>query len=214
MCRQPIQLQSFQIGDNWHTFFILLENIERKNDYTALDRLEHYLEEHAFAIAPSSTSRAHHHCWKGGWVQHALGVYIRMVRRNHNHTHPSIVKVALLHDICKLEEFYIDNTGQLQKRNISHRGHGALSIKILHDLGYELTPEERRAIRWHMGGHHAHTPEEKKEVLLTKREWLYKLVHAADREDAADDHHLRAAGELILRQFDTYANFHRVNRQE
>lgn len=57
------------------------------------------------------------------------------------------------------------------------------SVKLLEHYGLQLTDEERRTIRWHMGGHHA-SEHEKEEVKITRESILWKVLHEADQLDA------------------------------
>jgi hypothetical protein len=141
-----------------------------------------YLEESGFYEAPSSTCR--HHNWRGGLAEHCLGVYRIASDLNAGLPHDSIVIAGILHDICKASKLFYDSDGNIQRRHTHIKGHGLRSIKLLEKCGLLLTEDERLAIRWHMGGHHA-SLEERREVESARNNPLWKLIHKADQLDAS-----------------------------
>lgn len=126
-----------------------------------IENVIHYLEESGFYDAPSSICR--HHNWRGGLAEHCLGVYKIASELNNELPHESLVIAGILHDICKASKLYYDADGNIQRRHTHIKGHGRRSIKLLEKCGLSLTEDERLAIRWHMGGHHA-SDEEREEV--------------------------------------------------
>ena len=147
-----------------------------------MEKVIQYLEESGFYDAPSSICR--HHNWRGGLAEHCLGVYKIASELNDGLPHDSIVIAGILHDICKASKLYYDTDGNIQCRHTHIKGHGRRSIKLLEKLGLLLTEDERLAIRWHMGGHHA-SLEERDEVAIARQNSLWKLIHKADRLDAS-----------------------------
>lgn len=147
-----------------------------------MEKVIQYLEESGFYDAPSSICR--HHNWRGGLAEHCLGVYKIASKLNDGLPHDSIVIAGILHDICKASKLYYDTDGNIQCRHTHIKGHGRRSIKLLEKLGLLLTEDERLAIRWHMGGHHA-SLEERDEVAIARQNSLWKLIHKADRLDAS-----------------------------
>lgn len=141
-----------------------------------------YLEESGFYEAPSSINR--HHNWKGGLAEHRLGVYKIALGLNNELPHESLVIAGILHDICKASKLYYDSDGNIHRRHIHFKGHGRRSIKLLEKCGLSLTEDERLAIRWHMGGHHA-SDEEREEVNRARQNPLWKAIHKADQLDAS-----------------------------
>ena len=142
-----------------------------------------YLEESGFYEAPSSIYRHHNH--KGGLAEHCLGVYKVASQLNKDGLpHDSIVIAGILHDVCKASKLYYDANGIIHRRHTHIKGHGRRSIKLLEQCGLSLTADERLAIRWHMGGHHA-SQEEREEVAMARQNPLWKLIHKADRLDAS-----------------------------
>ena len=141
-----------------------------------------YLEESGFYEAPSSVCR--HHNWKGGLAEHCLGVYRIALELNDKLPHDSLVIAGILHDICKASKLYYDTDGVIRHRHTHIKGHGRRSIKLLEQCDLSLTEDERLAIRWHMGGHHA-SDEERAEVERARQNPLWKAIHKADQLDAS-----------------------------
>lgn len=160
------------------TIITLLRSVDRKG----MGNVIKYLDESGFFTAPSSMNR--HHNWYGGLAQHSLGVYSIAKEQGGGIPEDSIIIAGLLHDICKARKLYYDDNGLLHHRHTHIHGHGYRSIKILERCGLVLTEEERLAIRWHMGGHHA-KGEETKEVIRARNMKLWQVVHYADHIDAA-----------------------------
>lgn len=141
-----------------------------------------YLEESGFYEAPSSTCR--HHNWWGGLAEHCLDVYRMASEMNNKLPHDSLVIAGILHDICKASKLYFDADGVIRHRHTHIKGHGRRSIKLLEKCGLSLTEDERLAIRWHMGGHHA-SDEEREEVDRARQNPLWKAIQKADQLDAS-----------------------------
>ena len=156
----------------------LLSSTEREG----MENVIHYLEESGFYEAPSSINR--HHNWKGGLAEHCLGVYRIASELNNELPHESLVIAGILHDICKASKLYYDADGIIHRRHTHIKGHGRRSIKLLEQCGLLLTEDERLAIRWHMGGHHA-SNEERAEVERARLNPLWKVIHKADQLDAS-----------------------------
>ena len=142
-----------------------------------------YLEDSGFYEAPSSINR-HHNC-KGGLAEHCLGVYKIASELNDKLPHDSLVIAGILHDVCKASKLYYDTDGNIHRRYTHIKGHGRRSIKLLEQCGLLLTEDERLAIRWHMGGHHA-SDEERDEVEQARQNPLWKAIHKADQLDASE----------------------------
>lgn len=171
-------LTNEQIFDNKIEISRLLRNTNREG----IENIIHYLEESGFYEAPSSTNR--HHNWKGGLAEHCLGVYKIASELNNELPHDSLVIAGILHDICKASKLYYDTDGIIHRRHTHIKGHGRRSIKLLEQCGLLLTEDERLAIRWHMGGHHA-SGEEREEVERARQNPLWKAIHKADQLDAS-----------------------------
>lgn len=152
------------------------------------ESLLYYLEERDFYTAPAS--RSHHHSCEGGLVIHSIEVYQRALElreRNpqlHDYLEPDSVCIcALLHDLCKTKLYRLDENGKytISRRQVTG-GHGRLSLAKLDKVGYELTEDERHAIRWHMGRFTSDLTKSEdvidyKEALTHPLTWL---IHTAD----------------------------------
>lgn len=150
-----------------------------------IDSVIEYMEKNGFFIVPASVH--HHHNWKGGLAQHSLDVYYKSKAQNDGTvTSESLIIACLLHDICKSDELCYDKEGNLCRSTKKHRGHGGRSVAILEKCKLDMLDSEFRAIRWHMGGHNAHS-EENAEVNLTRRERLWQILHYVDKSDAGRD---------------------------
>ena len=160
----------------------LIISLLRATEREGIEEVIRYLDESGFYEAPSSTNR--HHNWKGGLAEHSLGVYKMALELNSDIPHESLVIASLLHDICKASKLYYGADGIIHHRNIHIKGHGRRSIKLLEQCGLVLTDDERLAIRWHMGGHHASLVDQE-EVALARNNDLWRIIHEADKLDAS-----------------------------
>jgi hypothetical protein len=164
-----------KLRDEFHS---LLADVDRSGMTDLLD----YLDECGFYYRPSSDIR--HHNYPGGLAEHCLGVYRKMSEENiKGISEDSIKIVGLFHDLCKCDMFYfVGRSIHKHKRD----GHGRRSVRILKRYGVTLSPEEYRAIRYHMGS--SRNTERLKDPGFAKAvtEPLRKAVSKADHEDAAE----------------------------
>lgn len=167
-----------EILANKRDIISLLQSTCRNNIKNVLD----YFDKVNFYEAPSSLNR--HHNWRGGLAEHCVGVYKIAIQLNTGVAEESIIIAALLHDICKASKLYYGEDGQVHRRDTHIKGHGYRSIKLLKKLGLDLTEDEKLAIRWHMGGHHA-SEDEREEVEKARNSELWKIIHRADKLDAS-----------------------------
>ena len=177
-------LSSKEIEDNKDRIITLLKSTEREG----VDNVIKYLEDGNFFEMPSSISR--HHNWKGGLPQHCLGVYDRLSTTGDSLPSDSRIITSFLHDICKVGKICKDKDGNWEERKdeeLEIPGHGSRSVKILENLRFQLTPEEKGAIRWHMGGWKIGEKKkgEIRDFFATKKSDLWRLLHNADRYDAS-----------------------------
>lgn len=166
----------------------ILESVGREGT----EELLHYLKINKFFIAPGSVS--HHSNWRGGLVNHSLKVYdcAMLLRKEMIQEDPSvaceldedkIAVTALLHDICKFDEFMLkrDGTPAHKESSIHLAGHGDKSVILILLHGFRLDLEEALAIRWHMGAKHIKDYKEKKECEKAKEDSaLVRLIIRAD----------------------------------
>lgn len=166
---------------NKERFNSLLRSVDRKG----IDRVIDYLENHDFYSMPSSLSR--HHNWPGGLVQHCLGVHDRLKVTGEKLPLDSLVITSLLHDICKVGKLYRDENGKWRERpdeQLHFKGHGMRSVNLLEKYGLRLSPDERNAIRWHMGGYNL-SKDEVRDFFANKKNELWRLLYNADRYNAS-----------------------------
>ena len=116
-----------------------------------------------------------HHTYIGGLAEHSLQVCrIALEERKGDTDTNSIIIAALLHDLCKVYYEFPEERG--------YYGHGTKSVQILEDyLNFELTDEEWRAIRFHMGSKsYLRDEETAKEFKKAQDEELWNLIHTSD----------------------------------
>ena len=163
-----------------------IEKLLRSTGREGIDRVIDYLNKNEFYSIPSSLHR--HHNWTGGLAQHCLGVYDRLCTTGEHLPEDSKIITALLHDICKARKIYKNSNGKWAERpdhELHYKGHGWRSVKLLEKTcGLKLTPPERNAIRWHMGGYKL-PKEELREFFANKNNDLWRLLLNADRFDAS-----------------------------
>jgi hypothetical protein len=132
--------------------FLMAVCVDRK-EKRQIDKLIKYMEMTGFFMAPCSVR--HHLAMDGGLAQHVLEVlYFGFHLLQYYYVKipvSSFIKCALLHDICKSEQytkqgekwFYINKQEPPQL-------HGLRSVEIIEQY-IKLTPMEREMILWHMG---------------------------------------------------------------
>lgn len=120
------------------------------------DAFAHWLDTQTdFFTAPASTK--YHGAYEGGLLEHSLNVYreLRFLLDTHEiHTpQQTVAIVALLHDVCKADQYRKTETGYTYANDALPLGHGEKSLYLIQRHGLELTEEEAAAIRWHMGAY-------------------------------------------------------------
>lgn len=142
-----------------------------------IDKLMRYIKGSDMYTAPASTR--FHLSVAGGLLQHSLNVLDAMrndLRANEDGTHSymvagknvatiteeSLVIMTLLHDICKTNFYKVVQKWRKDANNKWEQydtfevedkvpyGHGEKSVMMIEEF-MKLKPEERYAIRWHMG---------------------------------------------------------------
>ena len=174
------------------------KNLLTATEREGMDELLKYIERKSgFFSAPSSTK--YHESREGGLLRHSLNVYIRLrdamvaeaALRGEtlsDDTLKSIAIVALLHDICKADQYEVgsrnvkNEQGQwdavpFYKMNDNRLpfGHGEKSQYIVSSF-IKLTREEAIAIRFHMGEFET----DKDTGLAYNRYELAFMLHVAD----------------------------------
>ena len=140
-------------------FVGLLKGVNREG----IENLIEFLDKTDFYTAPASTR--FHNAFEGGLLAHSLNVYDALKTLvGDKWSEDTIRIVALLHDICKVNNYKVDyrnkkdETGQWIKEpyyttdDMMPLGHGEKSVMIISEF-IKLTKEELYAIRWHMGGY-------------------------------------------------------------
>ena len=173
-------------------FIELLKTVNREG----MPELLAFIEKTDFFKAPASTRFHGDH--EGGLVEHSIKVYEILKHKVETNIEPIEVKdetikiVALLHDLCKANFYKVDYRNAKNALGVWEKvpyytiedtipyGHGEKSVMMITEY-MKLTPEEKYAIRWHMG----YT--EPKELYNTigvayKKYPLALLMHEADLE--------------------------------
>ena len=173
-------------------FLNILGTIQREG----MENLIDFIKKSDFLRAPASTR--FHGDFEGGLVQHSMKVYeILQHKVQHcitplNVPEDTVKIVGLLHDISKANFYKVDYRNAKNARGEWEKvpyytiedtipyGHGEKSVMMLTEY-IKLTPEEKYAIRWHMGY------SEPKEVYNSLRAAYEKyplalLTHEADLE--------------------------------
>ena len=165
-------------------FIELLKQVDREG----MDKLIEFLENSDFFKAPASTR--FHGSFEGGLLAHSMKVY--EILKTKTEDNDSVKIIALLHDICKVNFYKVDYRNAKNELGVWEKvpyyaiedtipyGHGEKSVMMISEF-IKLTPEERYAIRWHMGF------TEPKELYSTigaayKKYPIALLVHEADLE--------------------------------
>ena len=165
-------------------FIKLLKETNREG----MDKLIEYMESTDFFTAPASTR--FHGNFEGGLLQHSMKVY--EILKEKQGDSDSVRIIALLHDLCKANFYKTDYRNAKNDLGVWEKvpyytvddtipyGHGEKSVMMITEY-IKLTPEEKYAIRWHMG----YT--EPKELYNTigaayKKYPLALLTHEADLE--------------------------------
>ena len=160
----------------------------RETNREGIEDLIDFLNKTDFFEAPASTR--FHGCHKGGLLEHSMKVY--EILKTKTEDSDSVKIIALLHDICKVNFYKVDYRNVKNEQGVWEKvpyytiddtipyGHGEKSVMMISEF-IKLTPEERYAIRWHMGF------TEPKELYTTigaayKKYPIALLVHEADLE--------------------------------
>ena len=138
-------------------FLSLLKSVNREG----IDNLIDFLEKTDFYTAPASTK--FHNCYEGGLLAHSLNVYKALKEITKGQwKDETLIVVGLLHDICKVNYYKVDYRNAKNALGVWEKvpyyavedtipyGHGEKSVMMISEF-IKLTPEEKYAIRWHMG---------------------------------------------------------------
>ena len=150
------------------------------------------LKKLGFFEAPASVD--YHSNWKGGLLDHSLKVYecamelrTKMLadkpRLESQLDTDSVAIAALLHDVCKADEYCMDGDGNPMHAQplFPIGGHGDKSLIRLLMWGYKLDQDEMLVIRWHMGENSLKAKPDIKSCQAAKRaSALSRLIIQAD----------------------------------
>ena len=173
-------------------FLSLLRSTKREG----MEKLIEFIEKTDFFKAPASTK--YHGNYEGGLLEHSMKVYEILKEKVKNSpieinvSEESLIIIALLHDICKVNFYKVDyrnaknEFGEWEKvpyytiEDTIPYGHGEKSVMMLTEY-IKLTSEEKYCIRRHMKF------TEPKDLYSTlgkkkKKYPLALLVHEADLE--------------------------------
>lgn len=154
-----------------------------------VEALISHIERMGYFIAPGSLK---HHRFEGGLVSHSLETYhkameLRAERIAHGGNpdsmpEESVIIATLMHDLCKADALrYSKETHKSYSVKKTH-GHSARSVRQVGYSGFELTPAEKDAILWHMGG--SKFPEDKHDHF--RKHPLAAIVFYADKSSIAE----------------------------
>ena len=143
-------------------FIKLLKSTNREG----INELIAFLEKTDFFEAPASTR--FHGDYKGGLLEHSMKVYeifkekVKNASIDLNISDDTVIISALLHDVCKANFYKVDYRNAKNELGVWEKvpyytiddqipyGHGEKSVMMVSEF-IKLTPEEKYAIRWHMG---------------------------------------------------------------
>ena len=175
-------------------FISLLRSTNREG----IEEVIQFLEKSDFYKAPASTR--FHGSFEGGLLEHSMKVYEILKHKVKNSvldlnvSDDTLIIIALLHDICKVNFYKVDYRNAKNERGEWEKvpyytvddtipyGHGEKSVMMITEY-MKLTVEEKYCIRWHMGF------TEPKEAYNTlgqafKKFPLALILHEADLEAA------------------------------
>lgn len=108
----------------------------------------------------AAASELGHDNWRGGLASHSYDVYLNAMADwqtrdddfKTKYPKESVIIASLLHDVFKKNLYPIGDDGYpIKNKEVRKLGHGLQSVRLLQEVGLELTDDERMAIWWHMG---------------------------------------------------------------
>ena len=143
-------------------FISLLRSTNREG----IEEVIQFLEKSDYYKAPASTR--FHGSFEGGLLEHSMKVYEILKHKVKNSvldlnvSDDTLIIIALLHDICKVNFYKVDYRNAKNERGEWEKvpyytvddtipyGHGEKSVMMITEY-MKLTVEEKYCIRWHMG---------------------------------------------------------------
>lgn len=179
---------------SWYKIDALLYGTHRPGIEVVIDQLhrkDSQGKRDIFYNAPASVK--YHNNTFGGLAKHSLDVYREAMSLYDNLVKSgkelsfgmdSIILCSLLHDVCKMNEYVMNDKGHPKHTKHYHGGnpHGLKSDRCLRRWHLELTDEERKAIIWHMGNH-AEDAKAKYSTTyddIASESELIRIIHEAD----------------------------------
>lgn len=111
--------------------------------------------EMGFATAPASTK--YHGNYKGGLLEHSKEVATALLNLTVDlhlewQRKESPIIVGLFHDLCKVDQYILQEDGSYEFNKECPQGHGTKSVEYIEKyLECKLTDEEKACIEHHMG---------------------------------------------------------------
>lgn len=156
----------------------LLRSTGREN----IEKVINLLNTTNFYTAPASVK--YHNNFRGGLAKHSIEVYEEAIKLNETENLPlsSVIICSLLHDVCKHDNYFIDENGKpSDNENAKKKGHGRRSMYIVkRGCQLPLNYDEEMAIWWHMGDNEESKSRCQKDYEESKKIKLCTLIQKAD----------------------------------
>jgi hypothetical protein len=130
-----------------------------------------------------------HHRFVGGLLSHSLETYHKALqlrdKKIEKGLDPSEIPVnsviisALMHDLCKADVLRYNTEQRTVYVCKKYNGHSSRSVRQIGYSGFILTPKEKDAILWHMGGERI-CPDKQKRIEHFKANPLSDIIRRAD----------------------------------
>ena len=163
----------------------------RSTNRDKIENLINQITSLGYFEAPGSLN---HHRFKGGLVSHSLETYHKALQLRDKKIlegfdpsempDDSIIIAALMHDLCKADALRYTQTIH-RTIELKQTDHSARSVRLIEKSEFQITPAEKEAILWHMGG-------KKKEKDLQKRLAYFKshplsdIIYWADKKSIGE----------------------------
>ena len=131
----------------------------RSTNRDKIEDLINHITRMGYFEAPGSLK---HHRFVGGLLSHSLETYHKAMELREEKIRKgfspdqmpkeSVIIAALMHDLCKADVLRYSSETHKAYVCKRHKGHSQRSVRQVGYSGFELTPLERDAILWHMGG--------------------------------------------------------------
>jgi hypothetical protein len=158
----------------------------RSTNRDKIEDLINYITRMGYFVAPGSLK---HHRFEGGLVSHSLETYRKALLFREKKIQEgfdssempedSVIIAALMHDLCKADVLRYNKDERKAYVCKSFKGHSERSVRQIGYSGFQLTPKEKDAILWHMGGEHR-CPDKKKRIEYFNSHPLSDIIRKAD----------------------------------